>query len=641
MSKKSDYEFAALQLEFQKKSVDIELLEVKLFELEFEKVKVEDQCRLLRERNEELEEELKKIGNDKIVGSNGEKEKGHIVDLFGDEEDEVLQLMIENKVLECEKRKAESEVEEWKVKFMKLQSRVDELKKAFASEGQKYMSGGVKEIDQRLNEMMETNENGNGIQGVFSSSNLQVENLERKDEGRASVGAGNCCSVIMDKATKDVEEAGTPLARIPLEEAIYGDRQNRSTPLKYEIQDKFRVRKRLAFPQDESPTKKMAPSTPAGVRPADVDVIDIDDSDDEKKTTLDQSAPPTVLIGKSGQQSTHFGQDVLYEESKLSCRCGMISTGQCSNDCCEGTVSFKPTFRRKFSCNVVTSDTESDDDDDDVPLSRLTNNRNKEPLDPMLKSGIGNSDPGDEVCESAKSPCLKRLRKAKERKYPKKDSPGKNCTGRNYSTGIPTAMIVTDNDDEDGDSCHSEGDSLDGFIVNSSNLSDSEETSDSVEATQRDNSTSSENSRHSEDVSDGKLDYKEIISRIQRGGNHKEKWEFEADMLADFGKNCELCMRAVCALYRQQTSDERIAKGTFLVNGRGFNQCDALRGSQLAEFLTNGQGDLHKSVDELIKHDPKGTEKCRELACRYSKQLFEIYVNQEDPYFLPSQEGQS
>lgn len=62
------------------------------------------------------------------------------------------------------------------------------------------------------------------------------------------------------------------------------------------------------------------------------------------------------------------------------------------------------------------------------------------------------------------------------------------------------------------------------------------------------------------------------------------------------------------------------------------------RGSQLAQFLTDGnpQGDVIKSVKELQEHDPKGLEKCWSLAQRYSKQLFEIYKNKEDPLFLPS-----
>lgn len=57
------------------------------------------------------------------------------------------------------------------------------------------------------------------------------------------------------------------------------------------------------------------------------------------------------------------------------------------------------------------------------------------------------------------------------------------------------------------------------------------------------------------------------------------------------------------------------------------------RGSKLGEFLTDGDpvGDLKKSVKELQEHDPKGIEMCRQLATHYSKQLFAMYANKEDP----------
>lgn len=42
-------------------------------------------------------------------------------------------------------------------------------------------------------------------------------------------------------------------------------------------------------------------------------------------------------------------------------------------------------------------------------------------------------------------------------------------------------------------------------------------------------------------------------------------------------------------------------------------------------------GDLKKSVKELQEHDPRGIEMCRQLATHYSKQLFAMYENKEDP----------
>ncbi|WVZ19548.1 hypothetical protein V8G54_006870 [Vigna mungo] len=131
------------------------------------------------------------------------------------------------------------------------------------------------------------------------------------------------------------------------------------------------------------------------------------------------------------------------------------------------------------------------------------------------------------------------------------------------------------------------------------------------------------------DVSDEDIDFSKILSQIQRKKDHME-WEFEADMLADFGKDSELCMKAVCALYQQQTSEEQMSRGTLYTNQRGFS-----KGSTLAEYLTHGdpRGGLKKSLKELQEHDPKAVELCRTFAIRYSKQLYQIYINKENPFF--------
>ncbi|XP_058195058.1 uncharacterized protein LOC131311585 [Rhododendron vialii] len=141
-----------------------------------------------------------------------------------------------------------------------------------------------------------------------------------------------------------------------------------------------------------------------------------------------------------------------------------------------------------------------------------------------------------------------------------------------------------------------------------------------------------------EDLSDDNVDFNEVLSKLRRSRGHKVEWEFEADMLAAFGKDPELCMKGICALYRKQTADEKIGKFTYYSNQQGFSHCDALRGSILAKFLTEGdpQGDVKKSVEELREYDPKAPELCRTLATHYSKQLFAIYKSKEDPLFLLS-----
>ncbi|XP_026432886.1 uncharacterized protein LOC113330238 isoform X1 [Papaver somniferum] len=106
------------------------------------------------------------------------------------------------------------------------------------------------------------------------------------------------------------------------------------------------------------------------------------------------------------------------------------------------------------------------------------------------------------------------------------------------------------------------------------------------------------------------------------------KWKFEADMLSSFGEEPELCVKAVCALYRQQISE-----------GKGLlHNSDALRCTTLAKFLLDGdcEGDLNKSVEELETFDSKAVDVCKRLARRYSTQSFNIYQNGKDPLFLPA-----
>ncbi|KAI3919047.1 hypothetical protein MKW98_016600, partial [Papaver atlanticum] len=58
----------------------------------------------------------------------------------------------------------------------------------------------------------------------------------------------------------------------------------------------------------------------------------------------------------------------------------------------------------------------------------------------------------------------------------------------------------------------------------------------------------------------------EVMDRMPMNYRNKVKevkWEFEADMLSSFGEDPELCMKAVCALYRQQSFKGKPANGFF------------------------------------------------------------------------------
>uniref|UniRef100_A0ACD5VKM8 Uncharacterized protein n=1 Tax=Avena sativa TaxID=4498 RepID=A0ACD5VKM8_AVESA len=135
--------------------------------------------------------------------------------------------------------------------------------------------------------------------------------------------------------------------------------------------------------------------------------------------------------------------------------------------------------------------------------------------------------------------------------------------------------------------------------------------------------------------SDSELDYKGDIDRIGHKRNAGTEWAFEGDMLSAFAKQPELCLKAVCALYRKQTVEEQVDKATIVHNKRGFSQIHARRGSDIAQLLLAGDasGHLKKTAQDLKKYDRYGLKFCHKMASHYSKQLFAIYQNEEDPYF--------
>uniref|UniRef100_A0A0E0DD44 Uncharacterized protein n=1 Tax=Oryza meridionalis TaxID=40149 RepID=A0A0E0DD44_9ORYZ len=100
-------------------------------------------------------------------------------------------------------------------------------------------------------------------------------------------------------------------------------------------------------------------------------------------------------------------------------------------------------------------------------------------------------------------------------------------------------------------------------------------------------------------------------------------WESEENMVIRFMENVELCMGAICALYRQKklmvesTCEERT------------------KATQLAEFLLDGDinGPMKKNKEDLVNHDATGPKFIQEYAIQCSKQLFDIYRNKEDIYF--------
>jgi len=232
--------------------------------------------------------------------------------------------------------------------------------------------------------------------------------------------------------------------------------------------------------------------------------------------------------------------------SKNDSKMTVIEQGEDSDMVCHDEEAlYVPTPKRRRASNIIASDSDSDDDDK-VPISMLKTRhfREKNSDDHPRGHSTQTGDSEDEVRNLSHRRRLVKL---------------SQCAGK--SGGGNDIEEVSD----------SEGESLGGFIVSSSDISNSDG------ALQSNSSVAEDSITDSEYVAESDSDYGEIISRIRRNKGDKLEWEFEGDMLAAFGKDPELCMKAVCGLYRQQTSEEQCSKGTIVHNQRGFSHCDAFR----------------------------------------------------------------
>uniref|UniRef100_A0A0E0JFP4 Uncharacterized protein n=1 Tax=Oryza punctata TaxID=4537 RepID=A0A0E0JFP4_ORYPU len=262
---------------------------------------------------------------------------------------------------------------------------------------------------------------------------------------------------------------------------------------------------------------------------------------------------------------------------------------------------------------VVATEIESSDDDM-IPIREVVKKMRK---DRVSKGGGGFSETKGSSTPATR--CSARLAK---------DQPKRAQSARRVLN------FVEPKDCEENEYDSEEDDDMDDFIINDSDCS--ENSANSAEPEDSDASAPSEGSSSELEESDNEINYKDVMACIGRKRNAKE-WKYEAEMLSAFAEHPELCLKAVCALYRKQTEDEQEVKATILHNKKGFNQIDAARGSFIAEFLLDGDtfGPLKKTVHDLEKYDRYALEFCHKLAARYSKQLFSIYQNKEDPYFHP------
>ncbi|XP_057480280.1 uncharacterized protein LOC130767427 isoform X2 [Actinidia eriantha] len=607
-SKKAEEKCVVLELEIEKRKSEFELLEGRFSALEVKKFGIEDEVKILKRKHNELEKRITQLETENnVVG--GEKGTGKVADLT--EEGKITGLMIENNVLECEKKKAESETEVWKLKCRELELRVLELDKEIS-----ILRGGLRKQTTKASGLKD------GLDVVAGLERFEAEDKMANDNETIHAATGfnsTCCSPL--KGIGDLEVAGTPAIDMPSKQSKLFDGRRR-------------VRKQLAFGEENSHSKKMAPSTPGVTRPPSFGIIDISDSEDELAnknvdTPRSESQPERMVRVSTDFSSVHtLGKENKKTSGNNLKRTLLDQSDEEDTSGYMGNFPFISTHKRRRASNIVATDSEGDSDDNIPICKRLTKHLRELNCD-VVASNLNNFSVAATVSEGkligSATPRrrLVTLRKCNVENDPEQNSPSNSNNRRdNYHTGIPTnERIEKDNMEEDGSESDTEGESLDGFIVTDSDVPDGGDISSA-----------------SEDVLDDNVDFNEVLSTIRRSRGRTVKWEFEADMLASFGKDLELCMKAVCALYRQQTSEEKVSKGTFYVNQRGFSQCDAFRGTTLAEFLTDGdpQGEVKKSVKELQEYYPRGPELCRTLAIHYSKQLFAIYKNQEDPLFVPS-----
>ncbi|KAF8379663.1 hypothetical protein HHK36_029107 [Tetracentron sinense] len=638
-----------LTMELQNKKNEYDSLEVKFGALEFKRLVIEDELKKYKRTSDELKEEITRLEEDnKVVRERERRAKERINDLSGelqksekDGQERIVQLKIENRDLECGKRRAENEIEVWQKRFKELESRVLRLEEETSglTSGESHLPEKIK-VDAGVPNVVSQEEVGE----KETSKTRKLQNVKNVGNNSASLAhlqprekMLNFDETIRTSASvgstlhPPIKESGGLQATGPPPSISINVKEGKNSIfLESEVEYGSRVRKHLAFEEGTS-NRKMAPSMLGSARSASGGVIEISDSDDEPDITnmhisdIEGNGMACVSTGHS-LEGALGNEKVMTSEKCLKRKCPAQRDGG-NGSSCEEDFLLTSTPKRKRAPNVITSDSENDDDDDKIPIGRLKMKHLQELIHEPIASPVNRysvapavSSDGDNTEESL-TPSRRRLltlRQCEEKGSAERNSPSHLNRSETKDQGNPTTQDAQEDEVQEVGS-ESEGESLGGFIVGGSDDSDSEDGSDS-------------------EYGDTDLALDQILSTIRRNRDNRSKWEFEADMLSAFERDPELCMKAVCALYRQQTSEEKSMKGSLYSNNRGFSKFDALRGSTLAEFLSDGdpQGELKKSAKELQKYDPKALDDCKRLAAHYSKQLFEIYQNKEDPLFLPS-----
>lgn len=465
----------------------------------------------------------------------------------GQHVEEILKLQTANKKLKFARMRAEMEVTYWQKKYAELETRSlgsMDLKRSLG------MKVGRNILEDDFCEDTKSHH----------PPKLKVEDVRGKSDGAVQAGLGTSCAggvvVITDSEDEtEKQEHDSRIASYLESTCSHGDegRERFSNGLPIALNLDVLMRS-----GDSSPGENwISASTPKRKRMSAVVMSDSEDAEDEPKERFSNelsralkhdgtmrsgdSSPGENWISASTPKRKRMSTVVMSDGEDAKDEPKEIATEEIKKKKLKAIED-----RQSSSSNYSLADYSNEDDE---KVSRMPSRRHLIPLS-QLREGRGGgklTSPGDSSAPMFSSGA-------------QESSSAGNEGNARQRLKFPTVK-GTENDDEDAESSESEseGDSLDGFIADESSGSDEEvcETPSEQEV--------------SSDSSTG-----HVFSRI-RQEKSSMKWEYEGDMLASFGKDPVICMKAVCALYRQQTADEKSVRGTLLTNNRGFNRIDAKR----------------------------------------------------------------
>ncbi|KAI3910653.1 hypothetical protein MKW92_025308, partial [Papaver armeniacum] len=492
--------------------------------------------RMANERNAYLQGVVKKMENDerealRIAHERNVYLEGVVKKMENDERETIVQLKTENRDLECGKQRAESEIETWKKRFIALETKVLRLKEENAT-----LRGLQNEVcrDDEYKTFMNKE----------TCRKMDVEvNVATVDHLRTKDNMLNKTATILNSALppnpsslkeniREVHRSGPPFISNQSEpsEAIKDKQKN--IRLDSKVESVIAVKKQLSFETEGSSREKLVMINQGTVATSSTGIIEIDDSGDEKE--IDETLKSSSGNGNNLRAKKYLKRPLSAKKNE-----------QCERNFDEDVTSIplSSTTKRHRICGSKSQD------DDKIPIGKLLNLCN-----------------GDEKVErqessSKRSFLLKQCQKKKN--MVKGTSRNESATLNDSQMSRMSYQKAAKPTFADGRKnvlgefgSNREGEHFGGMIVKPPESADS-----------------GDSSSDSEDLGDNDFSFKQVAKIIRL---RQSKWPFEADLFSSLQKDPELCMRAICALYRQQMSKEKYTRGSLDSNERGFNVNDAL-----------------------------------------------------------------